>query len=74
MPLDTVISCYGGRTLDGGVPPAEPEPLLTLGGVAAMAAYGTTLLGIVGSRDFLISPDEWHRLGLHPSRPACAMN
>ncbi|MFG2593686.1 dienelactone hydrolase family protein [Streptomyces sp. NPDC048438] len=29
-----------------------------------MAAYRSTLLGIVGGRDFLISPDEWDCLGL----------
>lgn len=63
LPLDTVISCYGGWTLDGGIPPAEPEPPLTPAGAAAIAGHGTTLIGIVGGRDFLISADEWQRLG-----------
>ncbi|MFD8983847.1 dienelactone hydrolase family protein [Streptomyces sp. NPDC059564] len=63
LPLDTVISCYGGWTLDGGIPLAEPEPPLTLSGAAAIAEHNTTLLGIVGGQDFLISADEWQRLG-----------
>ncbi|MBD0741486.1 hypothetical protein BG418_08295 [Streptomyces sp. CBMA152] len=63
MPLDMVVECYGGWTLDGGIPLAEPEPPLTPHGAAAMAAHGTTLLGLVGGQDFLISMDEWQRLG-----------
>ncbi|GHE16092.1 carboxymethylenebutenolidase [Streptomyces alanosinicus] len=63
MPLDMVVDCYGGWTLDGGIPLAEPEPPLTPHGAASMAAHGTTLLGLVGGQDFLISKDEWQRLG-----------
>jgi carboxymethylenebutenolidase len=63
QPLDVVISCYGGWTLDGGIPLAEPEPPLTPQGAASMAAHGATLLAFVGGQDFLISTDEWQRLG-----------
>ena len=63
LPLERVISCYGGWTLDGGIPLAEPEPPLTPTGAAVLAAHGTTLLGLVGGKDFLISADEWQRMG-----------
>ncbi|MFE3185990.1 dienelactone hydrolase family protein [Streptomyces violascens] len=63
LPLDAVISCYGGWTVDGGIPLAEPEPPLTPSGAAALAEHNTMLLGLVGGRDFLISADEWQRLG-----------
>lgn len=62
-PLDLVVTCYGGWTLDGGIPLAEPEPPLTALGAAALAAHGAALLGVVGGQDFLISADEWQRLG-----------
>ncbi|MFI6041809.1 dienelactone hydrolase family protein [Nocardia sp. NPDC051321] len=63
LPLDTVISCYGGWTLDGGIPLAEPEPPLTPAGAAALAEHDTLLVGLVGGQDFLITADEWQRLG-----------
>ncbi|WP_129308838.1 dienelactone hydrolase family protein [Streptomyces sp. L2] len=63
LPLDLVVSCYGGWTLDGGIPLAEPEPPLSPAGAAALAGHGTTFLGLVGGQDFLISADEWQRLG-----------
>ncbi|MER6145536.1 dienelactone hydrolase family protein [Streptomyces sparsogenes] len=63
LPLDTVISCYGGWTLDGGIPLAEPEPPLALAGAQVLAGHDTMVLGLVGGQDFLISADEWQRLG-----------
>ncbi|MEU4116401.1 dienelactone hydrolase family protein [Kitasatospora sp. NPDC028055] len=63
LPLDVVVSCYGGWTLDGGIPLAEPQPPLTPQGAASVAAHGTMLLGLVGGQDFLISMVEWQRMG-----------
>lgn len=63
LPLDAVISCYGGWTLDGGIQLAEPEPPLTPAGAQALAGHDTMVLGLVGGQDFLISADEWQRLG-----------
>ncbi|MEU6284174.1 dienelactone hydrolase family protein [Streptomyces sp. NPDC047028] len=63
LPLDLVVSCYGGWTLDGGIPLAAPEPPLSPAGAAALAEHGTTVLGLVGGQDFLISADDWQRLG-----------
>ncbi|MFI6684223.1 dienelactone hydrolase family protein [Streptomyces sp. NPDC050485] len=63
MPLDLVVSCYGGWTLDGLIPLAEPEPPLSPAGADAISGHGTMVLGLVGGQDFLISADEWRRLG-----------
>lgn len=62
LQLDLVVSCYGGWTLDGGIPLAEPEPPLSPTGAAAIAERGTFLLGLVGERDFLITADERERM------------
>ncbi|MET9919204.1 dienelactone hydrolase family protein [Streptomyces sp. NPDC006435] len=63
LPLDLVVSCYGGWTLDGGIPLAEPEPPLSVAGATAIGRNGTTVLGLVGDQDFLVTADEWQRLG-----------
>lgn len=61
IPFDLAVSFYGGWTLDGGIPLAQPAAPLTESD--AIARHGTFVLGIVGDRDHLISADEWRRLG-----------
>jgi len=56
MPLDLVVSFYGGWTLRGGIPLAEPPPL------DEAEAISASVLGFVGGRDFLISADEWQAI------------
>lgn len=60
IPLDVAVTFYGGWTLKGGIPLAEPQP--PLAAAAAIAAHGTFVLGFVGGRDFLISPEEWQAI------------
>jgi carboxymethylenebutenolidase len=57
IPLDVAVTFYGGWTLDGGIPLADPTPPLS--DTVAIAANGTFVLGFVGGEDFLISADEW---------------
>lgn len=52
---------YGGRLLDGGLPLADPEPPVTKG--AAIAKNAGFLLAFFGADDFVMSLDEWHRIG-----------
>ena len=60
IPLDVAVTFYGGWTLDGGIPLAEPDPPLAHSD--AIAANGTFVLGFVGGQDFLVSPDEWRAI------------
>ncbi|HEY3089573.1 MAG TPA: dienelactone hydrolase family protein [Jatrophihabitantaceae bacterium] len=53
LPLDLAVTFYGGWTVGGGIPLAEPPPLDDAGKITAF------VLGFVGGRDFLISADEW---------------
>jgi carboxymethylenebutenolidase len=53
FPLHLAVTFYGGWTLHGGIPLAEPPPLDEAGKITAF------VLGFVGGRDFLISGDEW---------------
>ena len=59
IPLNLAVNFYGGWTLSGGIPLADPPPLAHS---AAIAANGTYVLGFVGSEDFLISKDEWREI------------
>lgn len=56
LPLNLAVTFYGGWTLRGGIPVAEPPPLEDAGKITAF------LLGFVGGRDFLISVDEWRAI------------
>jgi carboxymethylenebutenolidase len=56
FPLDLAVTFYGGWTLRGGMPVAEPPPLDEAEKISAF------LLGFVGDRDFLISEDEWRAI------------
>ena len=60
IPFGVAVTFYGGWTLDGGIPLAEPDPPLAR--AESIAAKGTFVLGFVGADDFLISPDEWRRI------------
>ena len=60
-PYALAVDFYGGWTIDGGVPLAEPEP--PLAEAASIAALGTPVLLIVGAEDHLIGEDEWDRIG-----------
>ena len=60
IPFDVAVTFYGGWTLTGGIPLAEPDPPLT--DSAAIAANGTFVLGFVGEQDFLVTPDEWRAI------------
>src|SRR6266581_2225233 len=60
IPLDVAVTFYGGWTLDGGIPLAEPDPPLAHS--AAIAANGTFVMGFVGDQDFLVTPDEWQAI------------
>lgn len=53
FPLDLAVTFYGGWTLRGGIPLAEPAPLDEAEKITAF------VLGFVGGRDFLISAEEW---------------
>lgn len=55
--LDLAVTFYGGWTLRGGIPLAEPAPL---DDAEAITAF---VLGFVGGRDFLVPPDEWQAIG-----------
>ena len=55
------VSIYGGWMVDGGIPLAEPAP--PVADCAALAANGCFFLGIAaGSRDRLITAEQWRRL------------
>jgi carboxymethylenebutenolidase len=54
--LDLAVTFYGGWTLRGGMPVAEPPPLDEAEKITAF------VLGFVGGRDFLISEDEWRAI------------
>jgi carboxymethylenebutenolidase len=56
LPLNLAVTYYGGWTLRGGIPVAEPPPLEDAGRITAF------VLGFVGGRDFLISADEWRAI------------
>jgi len=59
--FDLVLSWYGGWLLDGGIPLAEPVgPAARAAEVAANTGF---LLGFFGADDFVMSLDEWHRVG-----------
>jgi carboxymethylenebutenolidase len=60
IPLDVAVTFYGGWTLTGGIPLAEPDPPLTHSDV--IVANGTFVLGFVGDQDFLVTPDEWQAI------------
>ncbi|PBC67385.1 carboxymethylenebutenolidase [Streptomyces sp. TLI_235] len=63
VPFDLVVSYYGGWLLDGGIPLADPEPPVARS--SAIAAHTGFLLGFFGADDFVMSLDEWHRVGEH---------
>ncbi|MEW1911598.1 dienelactone hydrolase family protein [Kitasatospora sp. NPDC085895] len=63
LPFDLVVSYYGGWLLDGGIPLAEPRP--PVADSAAIAKNTGFLLGFFGADDFVMSLDEWHRVGEH---------
>jgi carboxymethylenebutenolidase len=53
FPFDLAVTYYGGWTLHGGIPLADPPPLDEAEKITAF------VLGFVGGHDFLISGDEW---------------
>lgn len=59
--FDLVVSYYGGWLLDGGLPLADPEPPVVRS--ERIAANTGFLLGFFGADDFVMSLDEWHRIG-----------
>ncbi|MEU9123597.1 dienelactone hydrolase family protein [Streptomyces sp. NPDC048506] len=61
MPFDLVVNYYGGWLLDGGIPLAEPLP--PVADSEAIAANAGFVLGLFGANDFVMSLDEWHRIG-----------
>jgi carboxymethylenebutenolidase len=56
IPLDLAVTFYGGWTLRGGIPLAEPAPLDEAEAISAF------VLGFVGGHDFLIPADEWQAI------------
>ncbi|GIG71370.1 dienelactone hydrolase family protein [Phytomonospora endophytica] len=60
-PYALAVDFYGGWTIDGGVPLAEPAP--PLAEAASIAALGTPVLLLAGAEDHLIGDDEWERIG-----------
>jgi carboxymethylenebutenolidase len=61
LSFDLVVSYYGGWLLDGGIPMAEPvAPAARSEAIAANTGF---LLGFFGADDFVMSLDEWHRVG-----------
>ncbi|WP_354644372.1 dienelactone hydrolase family protein [Kitasatospora camelliae] len=59
--FDLVVSYYGGWLLDGGLPLADPlPPIARSAEIAERTGY---LLGFFGADDFVMSLDEWHRVG-----------
>ena len=56
LQLDLAVSFYGGWTLRGGIPLAEPPPLDEAESISAF------VLGFVGGQDFLVSADEWRSI------------
>ncbi|HKF34379.1 MAG TPA: dienelactone hydrolase family protein [Jatrophihabitantaceae bacterium] len=56
FPLDLAVAFYGGWTLHGGIPLADPPPL---DDAAKITAF---VLAFIGGRDFLVSQDEWHAI------------
>lgn len=56
LPLDLAVTFYGGWTLRGGLPLADPAPLDE---AESISAY---VLGFVGGQDFLIPGDEWQAI------------
>ncbi|MFC8719130.1 dienelactone hydrolase family protein [Kitasatospora sp. NPDC057198] len=62
LPLDVVAACYPAWTLEGGTPLADDHPPLTEQGAAALAAHGTTVLGLVGAEDHIVTPEQWDRI------------
>ncbi|HEY1179008.1 MAG TPA: alpha/beta fold hydrolase [Phytomonospora sp.] len=60
-PYALAVDFYGGWTIDGGVPLAEPEP--PLADAAFIAALGTPVLLLAGADDHLIGEDEGDRIG-----------
>ncbi|GLW69664.1 hypothetical protein Kpho02_19630 [Kitasatospora phosalacinea] len=63
LPLDVVAACYPTWTLEGGTPLADDHPPLAEPGAAALAARGTTVLGLVGAEDHIVPPEQWARIG-----------
>ena len=57
LPIDLAVTYYGGWTLRGGLPLAEPPPLDD-----AEAIRGF-VLGFVGGRDPIVPADEWQAIG-----------
>ncbi|MFJ5885041.1 dienelactone hydrolase family protein [Kitasatospora cineracea] len=62
LPLDLVAACYPGWTL-ADTPLADDHPPLDEPGAAALAAHGTTVLGLVGADDHVVPPEQWARIG-----------
>lgn len=61
MPFDLAVNYYGGWLLDGGIPLAEPLPPVS--NSEAIAANTGFVLGFFGANDFVMSLDEWQRIG-----------
>jgi carboxymethylenebutenolidase len=61
LPFDLVVSYYGGWLLDGGLPLADPVPPVARS--EQIAARTGHLLAFFGADDFVMSLDEWHRIG-----------
>ncbi|WP_371480564.1 dienelactone hydrolase family protein [Kitasatospora sp. NBC_00315] len=59
--FDLVVSYYGGWLLDGGLPLADPVP--PVANSERIAANTGFLLAFFGADDFVMSLDEWHRIG-----------
>ncbi|QKW23370.1 dienelactone hydrolase family protein [Kitasatospora sp. NA04385] len=61
LPLDLVAACYPTWTLED-TPLADDHPPLGEQGAAALAAHGTTVLGLVGAEDHVVPPEQWDRI------------
>ncbi|KUJ69446.1 hypothetical protein ACZ90_11180 [Streptomyces albus subsp. albus] len=61
LSFDLVVNYYGGWLLDGGIPLSDPEPPVARS--EAIAANAGFVLGFFGADDFVMSLDEWHRVG-----------